>query len=184
MKPFSRVQLLATPWTAAYQAPPSMGFSRQEYWSGVPLPSPKQHWTKLIRQQPPLVQQFVNYVQRVSVQTVSANSQGLYQIFNILVKYHYNICFISYKKRIASPGLMQDTRCLGLVHWDDPEEWYGEGSWRGVQDGKHVYTRGRFMLMYGKTNTILAWDRRKGVAILGSLFWAAFRVSTSVLENA
>ena len=36
---FSHVQLLATPWTAAYQAPPSMGFSRQEYWSGVPLPS-------------------------------------------------------------------------------------------------------------------------------------------------
>ena len=34
------VQLLATPWTAAYQAPLSMGFSRQEYWSGVPLPSP------------------------------------------------------------------------------------------------------------------------------------------------
>ena len=38
----SRVRLLATPWTAAYQAPPSMGFSRQEYWSGVPLPSPIQ----------------------------------------------------------------------------------------------------------------------------------------------
>jgi len=37
---FSRVRLLATPWTAAHQAPPSMGFSRQEYWSGVPLPSP------------------------------------------------------------------------------------------------------------------------------------------------
>ena len=39
-KSLSRVQLLATPWTAAYQAPPSMGFSRQEYWSGVPSPSP------------------------------------------------------------------------------------------------------------------------------------------------
>ena len=39
-KSLSRVWLLATPWTAAYQAPPSMGFSRQEYWSGVPLPSP------------------------------------------------------------------------------------------------------------------------------------------------
>ena len=39
VKSLSRVQLLATPWTAAYQAPPSMGFSRQEYWSGVPLPS-------------------------------------------------------------------------------------------------------------------------------------------------
>ena len=39
VKPLSRVRLLATPWTTAYQAPPSMGFSRQEYWSGVPLPS-------------------------------------------------------------------------------------------------------------------------------------------------
>ena len=39
-KSLNRVQLLATPWTTAYQAPPSMGFSRQEYWSGVPLPSP------------------------------------------------------------------------------------------------------------------------------------------------
>ena len=40
VKQLSRVRHLATPWTAAYQAPPSMGFSRQEYWSGVPLPSP------------------------------------------------------------------------------------------------------------------------------------------------
>ena len=39
VKSLSRVRLLATPWTAAYQAPPSMGFSRQEYWSGLPLPS-------------------------------------------------------------------------------------------------------------------------------------------------
>ena len=38
----SRVWLLSTPWTAAYQAPPSMGFSRQEYWSGLPLPSPRE----------------------------------------------------------------------------------------------------------------------------------------------
>ena len=37
----SRVQLFATPWTVAYQAPPSMGFSRQEYWSGLPFPSPR-----------------------------------------------------------------------------------------------------------------------------------------------
>ena len=40
VKSLSHVQLLATPWTAAHQAPPSMGFSRQEYWSGMPLPSP------------------------------------------------------------------------------------------------------------------------------------------------
>ena len=38
---FSRVRLSATPWTAAYQASPSMGFSRQEHWSGLPFPSPK-----------------------------------------------------------------------------------------------------------------------------------------------
>ena len=40
VKSLSRVQLFVTPWTSAYQAPPSVGFSRQEYWSGVPLPSP------------------------------------------------------------------------------------------------------------------------------------------------
>ena len=65
------------------------------------------------------------------------------------------ICIISYVKQIASAGLMQDTGCLGLVHWDDPEGWSGEGGGRGVRDGEHVYTRGGFMLMYGKTNTIL-----------------------------
>ena len=40
MKSLSRIQLFATPWTVAYQASPSMGFSRQEYWSGLPFPSP------------------------------------------------------------------------------------------------------------------------------------------------
>ena len=64
-------------------------------------------------------------------------------------------CIISYVKRIASPGSIPDTGCSGLMHWDDPEVWYGEGGGRGVQDGEHMYTRGRFMLMYGKTNTIL-----------------------------
>ena len=43
VKSLNRVKLLATSWTAAYQAPPSMGFSRQENWSGVPLPSPNMY---------------------------------------------------------------------------------------------------------------------------------------------
>ena len=64
-------------------------------------------------------------------------------------------CILSYVKQITSAGSMHDTGCSGLVHWDDPEGWYWEGGGRGVQDGEHVYTRGRFMLMYGKTNTIL-----------------------------
>ena len=63
-------------------------------------------------------------------------------------------CIISYMKRIASPGSMHDTGCSGLVHWDDPEGWDGEGGVRGVQDGEHIYICCRFMLMYGKTNTI------------------------------
>ena len=59
------------------------------------------------------------------------------------------------KKRIASPGSMQDTECLGLVHWDDLEGCDGEGGVRGVQEWELRYTRGRFMLIYGKTNAIL-----------------------------
>ena len=47
VKLLSPVRLLATPWTAAYQAPPAMGFSRQEYWSGSPLPSPTEERTQL-----------------------------------------------------------------------------------------------------------------------------------------
>ena len=64
-------------------------------------------------------------------------------------------CIISYMKQISSLGSMHDTGCLGLVHWDDPEGWSREGVGRGVQDGEHVYTCGGFMLMYGKTNSIL-----------------------------
>ena len=78
---------------------------------------------------------------------------------------HYNIVIsLQLKKKVlASPlcgpwGQFMDLTpqfkkwCL---HWDDPEGWYGEGGGKGVQDWEHVYTRGRFMLMYGKTNTIL-----------------------------
>ena len=65
------------------------------------------------------------------------------------------ICIISYRKRVTSPGSMHNTGYLELVHWDDPEGWYGEGGGRRVQDGEHMYTCGRFISIYGKTNTIL-----------------------------
>ena len=64
-------------------------------------------------------------------------------------------CILSYVKRITSPGSMHETGRSGLVHWDDPRGWDGEGGGRGVQDGEHMYTCGRFMSMYGKTTTIL-----------------------------
>ena len=60
------------------------------------------------------------------------------------------ICIISCMKRVASPGSMQDTGCLGLVHWDDPEGGYGEGGGRRVQDREHVYTCGRFIRYMAK----------------------------------
>ena len=59
-------------------------------------------------------------------------------------------CKISCMKRDASPGSMHDTGCLGLVHWDDPEGWYGEGGGRRVQDGEHMYTCDGFILIFGK----------------------------------
>ena len=50
---------------------------------------------------------------------------------------------------------MHDTGCLGLVHWDNPEGWNGEGGGRRVQDGEHMCTCGRFILIFGKSNTVM-----------------------------
>ena len=67
----------------------------------------------------------------------------------------FETCIISYVKRIASPGSMHDTGCsgpcTGITQRDGMEREVGGG----VQDGEYVYTRGGFMLMFGKTNTIL-----------------------------
>ena len=51
-------------------------------------------------------------------------------------------CILSYVKQITSPGSRHETGCSGLVHWDDPEGWDGEGGGRRVQDGEHMYTHG------------------------------------------
>ena len=58
-------------------------------------------------------------------------------------------------KQIASPVSMHETVCSGLVHWDDPEGWDGEGGGRWLQDGEYMYTCGGFMSVYFKTTTIL-----------------------------
>ena len=50
---------------------------------------------------------------------------------------------------------MHDTGCLGLVHWDDPEGWNGEGGGSKAQDGEHMYTCGGFILIFGKSNTVM-----------------------------
>ena len=59
-------------------------------------------------------------------------------------------CIISCMKRDASPGSMHDTGCLGLVHWDDPVGWYGEGGGWRVQDGEHMYNFFKLKLKINK----------------------------------
>ena len=61
---------------------------------------------------------------------------------------------VYYHIRNESPVQVQ-YKCLGLVHWDDSKGWYREGGGSGVQDGEHMYAWGGFMLMCGRTNTIL-----------------------------
>ena len=61
-------------------------------------------------------------------------------------------CILSYVKQIASPGLMHETGNSEPVHWDDPEGWDGEGGWKRVQDGGHMYTHGWFMSVFGKNH--------------------------------
>ena len=73
-------------------------------------------------------------------------------LFYFILFLNLKHCVISCMKRVASPGSMHDTGCLGLVHWDDPEGWCGEGGGRGVQDGEHMYTCGVFVLMFGKSS--------------------------------
>ena len=64
-------------------------------------------------------------------------------------------CRISFRRRAAGPGSMHNAGCLGLVHWDGPEGWCGEGGEGRVQNGEHMYTCGGFILIFGKTNTIM-----------------------------
>ena len=63
-------------------------------------------------------------------------------------------CITSYMKRVASPSLMHDTGCLGLVHWNDPAGWYGEGGGRRVQDAYLIYTQ-------STSCEILGWMKHK-----------------------
>ena len=64
------------------------------------------------------------------------------------VKFHLfysHVAKVSFKNRLSDES----------KHWEDPEGWYGEGGGRRVQDGEHMYTCGGFILIFGKTNTIM-----------------------------
>ena len=78
---------------------------------------------------------------------------------------------------------MHDTGCLGLVHWDNPEGWYGEGGGRRVQDGEHMYTCGGFTSIFGKTNKKKKKKKKENAFIkLRSLFYIEECMSLIVLK--
>ena len=94
---------------------------------------------------------FITFSKRdtdISLDSVGEGKSG------ILWENDIETCILSYVQQIVSLGSMHDTGCLGLVHWDDPEEWDGEGGRRGFQDGEYMYTHGKFMSMYGKITTM------------------------------
>jgi len=100
VKSLSRAQLLATPWTAAFQAPPSIGFSRQEYWSGVPLPSP--HFNKQIILE---LEDFLQHLCREYFSTPIVYTESRHWIF---LKH---ICKCKYKLELDSvTGMLQSGR--------------------------------------------------------------------------
>ena len=80
VKLLSRVRLLATPWTAAYQAPPTMGLSKQEYWSGLPLPSPQ---VELVLKNSPANEEDISESESCSVAYDSLQLHGLYSPWNL-----------------------------------------------------------------------------------------------------
>ena len=65
-----------------------------------------------------------------------------YLFFILFFKTSIETCILSYVKQIASPGSMQKAGCSGLVHWDDPGGWDGEGGGRGILEGEHMCTHG------------------------------------------
>ena len=86
---------------------------------------------------------------RCKEQTLGEGEDGM------ILETSIETCILSYVQQIASPVLMHETGCSGLVHWDDPEGWDGEGEGWRVQDREHGYTCGGFISIFGKTNAIL-----------------------------
>ena len=156
---FNHVWLFVTLWTIAHQVPLSMGFSRQEYWNGLHallqgIFSTQGsnscllcflHWLGAsLPLTPPGSSEDWNRFQYCLTQ-LKANGDSKFfrhsdfEVLEISSGYGWYENLIPIW--IASLGSLQDTGCLGLVHWDDPERWYGEGVGRGVQDWEHGYTR-------------------------------------------
>ena len=115
VKSLSRVQLFVTPWSAAYQAPPSMGFSRQEYWSGVPLPSPMNGCMYWIGQK---------FVQVLSYDVHFWPTQCITLYILIFIHRHIHVytytgkpCFIVLYYTLQILWFFSNWRYMATLHW-------------------------------------------------------------------
>ena len=129
VKSLSRVRLFATPWTGAHQAPPSLGFSRQEYWSGLPSPSPGELPDPGIERRPPALQadaltceppggrwELVKFIKGSQILEWEKNfktSKGLMLMFQLGIFTHSKELSISY--RFFGRGGMNFQACFPLL---------------------------------------------------------------------
>ena len=157
VKSLSRVQLLAVPWTIAHQAPPSMEFSSQEYWSGVPLPSPQysilMHIYGIWKDDDnnPICEPAKETQMYITVFWTLWERARVGWLGRMALKH---VCYHMWNESPVQVWCMrQGVRgwCNGMTHRDE----MGREVAGGVQDGEHMYTHGRFMSIYGKTTTIL-----------------------------
>ena len=97
---------------------------------------------------------YTKWIYCFSLRTDILNVISKFDLHNIIVKLcHPNFTFLIHFAGWSYGYDDPESGCLGLVHWDDPEGWNGEGGGRRVQDGEHMYTCGGFILIFGKTNT-------------------------------
>ena len=125
VKSFSRVRLLATPWTAAYQAPPSMGFSRQEYWSGVPLPSTIRLLSVLLIKKKLVIGQCEEKLYKCTSSIYNPDTSGIRIYLKIYRRMFINVFRVNWASLVAqvgkNPRARQETQVRSL-DWDGPLE--------------------------------------------------------------
>ena len=118
MKSFSRVRLLATPWTAAYQAPPSMGFSRQEYWSGVPLPSTIRLLSVLLIKKKLVIGQCEEKLYKCTSSIYNPDTSGIRIYLKIYRRMFINVFRVNWASLVAqvgkNPRARQETQVRSL----------------------------------------------------------------------
>ena len=113
VKLLSRVRLFVTPWTAAYQAPPPMGFFRQEYWSGEPLPSPNACYWRKVKVSKMETSNFTIYTARELIQATCINTANI-SVFNyshIIIRCHSAKSLVQGVKINSSPTKYSCQKC-------------------------------------------------------------------------